>query len=511
MADSHETRVGTQFGPYHLRRMVGRGGMGQVYEAYDTVKDRTVALKLLPEDFAEDEVYRERFRRESHAAARLQEPHVIPIHDFGEIDGHLFLDMRLVKGNNLRHLLGKFGPMPPARAVAIVRQIAAALDAAHADELVHRDVKPENIIVTRDDFAYLVDFGLANNATDEQLTTLGTAVGTYAYMAPERFGKGETTSRCDVYSLACVLHECLTGTKPFHADSIGVIIKAHLFEPVPRTSLLRPGIPAGMDAVVQRGMAKDPNDRYATAGDLARAATDALAEPDKDESETILERSQAATLPRFDEPHFPAPAQPSAPPQGYSPSPTPSSPAPNWQGVNTPSPQPFVNTPQPTWQSHPSTPPQPSQPSGPTWSGPNSYAPPPKSGGTKVWIPVVAVLVLIVMGVGGWAIWNANQRTEVPPFTPPTPPAAVTTTTPPTTPAEALPNPTSPPTGGEPSWDSLAENCHDGSMRACDSLYDRTITATLPSAPDYNEYGASCGGRLPGTENYCLDEYPDHP
>ncbi len=145
---------------------------------------------MLPEDFADDEVYRERFRRESHAAARLQEPHVIPIHDLGEIDGNLYLDMRLVKGNNLRHLLGKFGPMPPARAVAIVRQIAAALDAAHADELVHRDVKPENIIVTRDDFAYLVDFGLANNATDEQLTTLGTAVGTYAYMAPERFGEG---------------------------------------------------------------------------------------------------------------------------------------------------------------------------------------------------------------------------------------------------------------------------------------------------------------------------------
>ncbi len=140
-----------------------------------------------------------------------------------------------------------------------------------------------------------------------------------------------------MYSLACVLHECLTGTKPFQADSIGVIVKAHLFEPVPRTSLLRPGIPAGMDAVVQRGMAKDPNDRYATAGDLARAAIDALAEPDKDESETILERSQAATLPRFDEPRFPAPSQPSAPPPGYTPSP-----APNWQGVNTPTPQPFV-------------------------------------------------------------------------------------------------------------------------------------------------------------------------
>ena len=171
-----ESRVGSQIGPYRLRRLLGKGGMGEVYEAEDTVKDRIVALKLLPESASHDPVFRKRLQREAHSAGRLQEPHVVPIHDYGEVDGLLYVDMRMIDGTHLRKVLKRFGPMTPARAVAIVRQIASALDAAHESGVMHRDVKPENVIITRDDFAYLVDFGIANAATDEKLTELAAIV-----------------------------------------------------------------------------------------------------------------------------------------------------------------------------------------------------------------------------------------------------------------------------------------------------------------------------------------------
>lgn len=268
----HSSRVGSQFGPYQLTRLLGRGGMGEVYEAHDTAKDRTVALKLLPEHLSHDPVFRERLQREARSAGRLQEPHVVPIHDYGEIDGHLFVDMRLIDGVDLRTVLNRTGPMDPARAVWIVTQIASALDAAHAAGILHRDVKPENILLTRDDFAYLVDFGIASAATDRTLTEKGTAIGTYAYMAPERFTNREVSHQADVYALACVLHQCLTGAQPFPADSISMLITAHLMEPAPRPTELRPDLPPAFDAVIAHGMAKAPEDRYPTAGELARAA-----------------------------------------------------------------------------------------------------------------------------------------------------------------------------------------------------------------------------------------------
>ncbi|MBO0678187.1 serine/threonine protein kinase [Mycolicibacterium sp. S2-37] len=264
------------FGPYRLTRLLGRGGMGEVYEAEDTVKGRTVALKLLPEALSHDPVFRKRLQREARAAGRLQEPHVVPIHNYGEIDGHLYVDMRLIDGIDLRSALVRSGPMPPARAVEVVRQIAAALDAAHAAGVLHRDVKPENILVTADDFAYLVDFGIASAASEQSLTDQGTTIGTFAYMAPERFGGGPVTHRADIYALACVLHQCLTGAQPYPADSVSTLITAHLMEPPPAPSRLRPDIPAEFDAVVARGMAKSADDRYASAGELARAAEAAL-------------------------------------------------------------------------------------------------------------------------------------------------------------------------------------------------------------------------------------------
>lgn len=251
-ADSRAERT---FGKYRLSRLLGKGGMGEVYEAYDTDKNRTVALKILAEQYSHDERFRTRFQRESHAAAILQEPHVIPIHDWGEADGNLYIDMRLVNGQTLHELLKK-GPLEPERAVAIIKQIAAALDAAHAEGLIHRDVKPQNIIITPADFAYLVDFGIAEAKGDTHVTMDGYHVGTFDYMAPERFTEEPITPAADVYSLACVLYQALTGDTPFRAANREV-----------HTAL---------DEVIARGMAKEPDDRYGSAGALGRAAQRAL-------------------------------------------------------------------------------------------------------------------------------------------------------------------------------------------------------------------------------------------
>jgi serine/threonine kinase PknH len=270
-----DSRVGTTFGKYNLTRLLGKGGGGVVYEAYDTGKGRTVALKILGEEFSTNDTFRTRFQRESQAAAMLQEPHVIPIHDWGEIDGSLYIDMRLVQGQTLLDLIGQ-GPLPPARAVAIIVQVAAALDAAHAEGLVHRDVKPQNIIVTPADFVYLVDFGIAQTKGDPRLTTVGTQIGTLNYMAPERFNDKATTPAVDVYSLACVLYESLTGDAPFDGDSLEHLVAGHLALPPPRPSTVNRRVPTALDDVVARGMAKDPDERYGTAGALARAAQRAL-------------------------------------------------------------------------------------------------------------------------------------------------------------------------------------------------------------------------------------------
>lgn len=265
-------RPGTRFGPYELRSLIGAGGMGEVYRAFDTRKGRMVALKLLRPEMAADPVFQERFRRESRLAARLQEPHVIPVHDFGEIDGVLFIDMRLVDGRSLKDLLRERGALEPAQAAAITAQVASALDAAHADGLVHRDVKPENVLLTPDNFAHLVDFGLARAHGDPSVTAAGPLIGSCAYMAPERFNGSWVGPQTDVYSLACVLYECLTGQAPFEGAEIPQLISAHLHAPPPRPSIMRRGIDKAFDDVIARGMAKDPAARFASAGELARAA-----------------------------------------------------------------------------------------------------------------------------------------------------------------------------------------------------------------------------------------------
>ncbi|OUC76245.1 serine/threonine-protein kinase [Gordonia lacunae] len=301
-------RAGDRLGPYLLEELIGRGGMGEVYRATDNRKDRVVALKVLGPQVPDDPAFRDRFHRESRVAARLNDPHVIPIHDWGDIDGRLFIDMRLVDGRDLRTLLVEDGPLPAERALRIVGQIGDALDAAHRSGLVHRDVKPDNILVDDRDFAYLVDFGLAQADTDTRFTSTGTAVGSFGYMAPERFGDDVVGPPADVYALTCVLFECLSGVHPFaSATTIERLIAAHLTSPPPLLGV-------SVDRVIARGMAKDPAQRQHSCAELVVDAGAALRSEPLGAAPTVIPAGPPTVVPTTSYPRGPgAPSRPIGP------------------------------------------------------------------------------------------------------------------------------------------------------------------------------------------------------
>src|SRR3954447_9550717 len=268
--------VGSTFGPYRIDAVLGRGGMGIVYRAQQVQLGRSVALKLLSPDLAADDGFRARFLRESRLMAALEHPNIVPVYDAGEIEGRLFIAMRCVEGRDLATVLEDAGRLPAERAIALISQLAAALDAAHARGLVHRDVKPSNALVAGDR-AYLVDFGITHDPGADPLTDTGELLGTVDYLAPERIRGDAVDARADVYSLGCVLFECLTARVPFPAPSAMAGIYAHLEQDPPRASDERPDLPRALDTVIARALAKDPADRYPTAGALADAAEDAIA------------------------------------------------------------------------------------------------------------------------------------------------------------------------------------------------------------------------------------------
>jgi serine/threonine-protein kinase len=254
--------------------------MGIVYRATQIALGRPVALKLINRELASDVLFRERFKREWLLAAAIDHPNVVPLYEAGEADGLLFLAMRYVEGVDLRGLLTR-EKLTPERAVAIIGQVGAALDAAHRRGLVHRDVKPANILIADEggeEHAYLTDFGLTKRASSSsQLTKTGMFVGTLDYVAPEQIRGEASDGRADVYALGCVLYHALTGVLPFARPSDVATMHAHLNDPAPKVTEAIPGAPAGLDAVIARALAKDPAERYQTAGEMARSAREALA------------------------------------------------------------------------------------------------------------------------------------------------------------------------------------------------------------------------------------------
>jgi serine/threonine-protein kinase len=322
---------GTPFGRYRLLGSLGEGGMGQVFRAYDPAHDREVALKVLSPLVAQDPSFEQRFRHEAHVVARLNDPHVVPIHSYGEIDGRFYVDMVLIAGRDLGSVLEESGPMDPARVVKIVDQVADALDAAHSINLVHRDIKPSNVLLTKKDFAYLIDFGIAQDTNTTRMTKTGLTIGTFAYMAPERIDTGEAAPSSDIYSLACVLYECLTGELPFPGDSVQQQIAWHLSKPPPCPSAIAPGVPEAFDEVIVRGMAKDPGQRYPTVTALAEAARDALERPPRQMPPTQIPTQGATTQQAAPLPGPPAPTHAaSAPPAPGPAAPWPPAPGPSY-------------------------------------------------------------------------------------------------------------------------------------------------------------------------------------
>ena len=298
MAVEGHIATGDTISGYEIEELVGRGGMGEIYRARDPRLDRRVALKLLAERFSEDAEFRERLLRESRIAASLDHPNVIPVYEAGETDDRLFIAMRFVEGPDLEALLRSDGPLEPARAIAIASQVADALDAAHARGLVHRDVKPSNVLLDRQDrreHVYLADFGLTQSVSDRGPTD-GHLVGTVDYVAPEQIRGDDVDGRADVYGLGCVLFKALTGSVPFSGVSDVAVIYAHLETPPPRASERRDTLPEALDDVLARAMAKEPEDRQPTCAALVGEARKALGLDARPRTSRVLLAAAAAAV-----------------------------------------------------------------------------------------------------------------------------------------------------------------------------------------------------------------------
>ena len=275
--------LGSTVSGYRLDALIGRGGMGVVYRATQLALDRPVALKVIARHLADDEAFRERFLSESRLAARLDHPGVVPVYDAREEDGELIVAMRLVAGGDLKRRLGERGPLPAAEAIALLGQVAAALDAAHAEGIVHRDVKPQNILL-EGERAYLTDFGLAKAVGESGVLSGASIAGTAEYMSPEQWRGARIGPAADIYSLGCVLYEAVTGIVPFSR----------------REGEAEPRMPRGLDAVIERAVAKDPAARYASAGATIAAARE-VQEGTPAETAVLSGRDERATVRLGDE------------------------------------------------------------------------------------------------------------------------------------------------------------------------------------------------------------------
>ncbi len=359
---------------YRIDELIGRGGMGLVYRATHVTLDRIYALKVLAPALSEDSKFQERFKREMRIAASLHHPNVVGIHYAGEHDGILFFVMDLVTGTDLRHVLVKQGAREPARAVELLSQVASALDTAHSAGLVHRDVKPANILIERPDGegqAYLTDFGLAKRPdTASDLTATGLVVGTVDYMAPEQITGSHVDACTDIYALGCVFFQMLTGKVPYERDNSVATLYAHVHEPPPPLDGPITDTHPAFASVIGKAMAKDPGDRYLSAGDLARDAAAVLNGERYSAAPTVVAIGEAKPLDAPTEPAAaptelaPSPTEPAAAPTELAPSPTEPAAAPTAQ-----TPPPTAQAAAPTAQAPPPTPPTAQAPK-PRWFQP---------------------------------------------------------------------------------------------------------------------------------------------
>jgi Protein kinase domain len=299
ITDSHPTLElppGIEIAGCRIEGIAGRGGMGVVYRATQLDLNRPVAVKVIASDRARDPGLRTRFSLEAKLAASIDHPNLIPVHAAGEQDGRLYIVMRYVAGTDLHRALRRDGALAPARAARVVSQVAAGLDAAHAAGLVHRDVKPANVMLAGE-HVYLADFGLSRlQGNDERVTESGAWVGTVDYMSPEHLRGEPTDARSDVYALGCVLYAALTGEPPFRRPTVPATMSAHFHDAPPRPSSFA-GVPAEFDAVIARALAKRPEDRYPSTGDLGRAAVAAAAgEPVTEAERTVATGAAAPTM-----------------------------------------------------------------------------------------------------------------------------------------------------------------------------------------------------------------------
>ncbi|TML17850.1 MAG: serine/threonine protein kinase [Actinobacteria bacterium] len=273
-----DRRIGTELGGYRIIEPLGQGATSVVYLAEHVRLGRAAALKLLAPALGEAD-FRERFLRESQLAASLDHPNIVPVYDAGEVDGLLYIAMASVEGRDLKTLLAEEGPLPLRRALRIVGQVGSALDAAHGRGLVHRDVKPANVLVAADDRTYLSDFGVVKDLASNGTTRTGGFVGTIEYSAPEQIEGREVDARTDVYALACVLYESLTGTPPFHRSSEVAVLNAHLHAAPPKLTRALPEIPVAVESVIAKALSKSPLDRYGSCGEFVAALRTAAADP----------------------------------------------------------------------------------------------------------------------------------------------------------------------------------------------------------------------------------------
>jgi serine/threonine protein kinase len=375
---------GAVLGGYRIVQQVGRGGMGVVYQAEQIALGRRVALKVIAPELASNESFRARFERESRMAAAIDHVNIVPVYEAGTVDGLAFIAMRFIDGIDLATLIARQGRLAPEVAVPVVMQVGAALDAAHAHGLVHRDVKPGNVLVTGSGetlHCYLTDFGLTKDTgSNDGLTATGQWLGTPNYVAPEQIEGRPVDARADIYALGCILYECLTGSVPFPRDSDMAKLYAHAHEPPPLARATVPGLPPELDGVVVRGLAKKPDERYPSAGDLARAARAACQGRAASEPERSVAVGEAAA--------------------GLDPRPTAAFSSELATGVLPVEP---TAPPPPAW-THPQAPsPTPPQPYYPTVQSGG------KGGGTTAIAVVAAAIVLAVAGVAAALIATQDK------------------------------------------------------------------------------------------------------